>query len=101
MIHPRILLSCVVLGTLACDAPGPARSAVLETYADIARASYQDSLASASALSDAVDAFVAAPSEASLEQARDAWLASREPYGQTEVFRFYGGPIEQGDPERE
>ena len=28
-----------------------------------------------------------------------AWRASREPYGQTEAFRFYGGPIDYFDEE--
>jgi putative iron-regulated protein len=41
-----------------------------------------------------VDAFVAAPSETTLLAAQDAWLAAREPYGQTESYRFYDGPID-------
>jgi putative iron-regulated protein len=45
-------------------------------------------------LQRAVQAFVAAPSPDTLEAARKAWLAAREWYGQTEVFRFYGGPID-------
>lgn len=70
---------------------------VIDGYVAIVRASYADSLQSATALRTAVDAFVAAPSAATLEAARTAWLAAREPYGQTEVYRFYDGPIDDPD----
>ena len=76
--------------------PASAADAV-ENYADIVHASYSDSLASAQELDAAIDAFVAAPSEAGLTAARQAWLASREPYLQTEVYRFYDGPIDTED----
>ena len=32
-----------------------------------------------------------------MEAAKEAWLAAREPYGQTEAFRFSGGPIDDAD----
>ncbi|WP_308418682.1 imelysin family protein [Leeia aquatica] len=69
-------------------------SAVLSTYADMVHASYQDASNKARELQKAVDAFVAKPSADGLQAARKAWLAAREPYGQTEVYRFYGGPID-------
>nr|WP_232816641.1 imelysin family protein [Paracoccus zhejiangensis] len=65
---------------------------VLATYADIAEAGYGDSLTTAQALRDAVAALVEAPSEETLAAAREAWLAARVPYQQTEAFRF-GNPI--------
>jgi len=42
----------------------------------------------------AVKAFTATPSQQTLDAARKAWLDAREFYGQTEAFRFYGGPID-------
>jgi putative iron-regulated protein len=66
----------------------------LVTYADIAEASYGDATTGARGLVGAVDALLAGPSAATLEAAREAWLAAREPYAQTEVFRFYDGPID-------
>jgi putative iron-regulated protein len=42
----------------------------------------------------AIKAFTAAPSQLTLDAARKAWLDAREFYGQTEAFRFYGGPID-------
>lgn len=63
-------------------------TAVLKTYADIAAAKYEDSLVTAKALGAAVDALIAAPSDETLAAAKTAWLASRVPYQQSEVFRF-------------
>lgn len=67
---------------------------VLNTNADIALAAYSDSVDTAKALETAIDAFADEPTEANLEAAKDAWLASREPYGQTEVYRFRLSPID-------
>ncbi|WP_088622245.1 imelysin family protein [Oceanicola sp. 22II-s10i] len=82
-----------ILGlALAGPAVAADRGAVLDTYADIAAAKYADSLTTAQALQGAVDALVASPSEQTLAAAREAWLAARVPYQQTEVYRF-GNPI--------
>lgn len=62
--------------------------AVIDHYADIAEAKYDDSLETAKSLDRAIEAFLAAPSEDSLQAAKDAWLAARVPYQQTEVYRF-------------
>jgi putative iron-regulated protein len=83
-------------GLPALDAAAQSGGAVLETYAEIAYRSYRDAYGTALALSRAVDRLNAAPSDATLTAARRAWLASRPSYGQTEAFRFYGGPIDSG-----
>jgi putative iron-regulated protein len=70
---------------------------VAENYATMIAANYAQSRASAQALRDAIDDLVATPDDASLDAARQAWLAAREPYGQTEVYRFYDGPIDNPD----
>lgn len=64
-------------------------------YAAIVSASYEDSLAAAQALDTALQQLVESPSAATHEAAKQAWLASREPYLQTEVYRFYDGPIDE------
>jgi putative iron-regulated protein len=66
----------------------------VQTYAEIVYASYQDTLSLVQNLKTKLDDFVASPSEQSLQAAKEAWLASREVYGQTEAYRFYGGPID-------
>ena len=64
------------------------KSAVLDTYADIAAAKYEDSVISAQVLQASVDALLANPSAEVLQAAKDAWVAARVPYQQTEVYRF-------------
>ncbi|EAV41757.1 hypothetical protein SIAM614_26521 [Stappia aggregata IAM 12614] len=65
-----------------------APSDILSTYGDIAQAKYADSLATAKTLKTAIDKLVAEPTEANLEAARTAWKDARDPYQQTEAYRF-------------
>src|SRR3546814_16833651 len=69
------------------------KAAVATTYADIAQAMYEDSLATAQALDAAIDALVAEPSAETLDAANAAWLAARHPYQQPEAYRS-GTPID-------
>ncbi|HET9665801.1 MAG TPA: imelysin family protein [Desertimonas sp.] len=81
----------------AVAAAGPSdddAQAVVDHYADGVHAAYSASLESATALDTAVDAFLADPTDETLEAAKQAWLAARDDYGLTEAFRFYGGPID-------
>ena len=82
------LLASTCLPFLAAPALAAAPDEVAQTYADIAQAAYADSLSSAQALQVAVNALIAAPSEAALQTARAAWVAARPAYMQTEAFRF-------------
>ena len=81
-------LALLIPALLAAPALAADPAAVAETYADIAEATYGDSLVTATALRDAVGALVAAPSDTTLAAARTAWIAARVPYQQSEVFRF-------------
>jgi len=69
-------------------------NAVASHYAVLVHANYEDALNGAKAMQQAIAAFTRAPSADTLAAARKAWLAAREFYGQTEAFRFYGGPID-------
>jgi putative iron-regulated protein len=99
------LLSPLLLGlVLSCgsdpEASGglPANTADgIQTYAAVALSSYQDSLSTAEELDQSITDFLAAPTEEGFEAAKEAWLFAREPYLQTEVFRFYDGPIDNPD----
>lgn len=77
---------------IACAAPASAQPttvpAVITTYADIAAASYADSHSAAVQLQKKINELLAKPSDETLAAARAAWIAAREPYMQTEVFRF-------------
>jgi len=71
------------------------RDDVIKTNANIAYAAYSDALISATELKVVLESFVADPSTANFALAKQAWLDSREPYGQTEVYRFRQGPIDE------
>lgn len=75
-------------------AAAPAYAPVAAHYAALVHANYEDALAGAKAMQQAIAAFVKAPAADTLGAARKAWLDAREFYGQTEAFRFYGGPID-------
>ncbi|WP_170332205.1 imelysin family protein [Ruegeria arenilitoris] len=82
--------SALTLGiaSAAVAADAPSKADVLNTYANIAEAKYDDSLIAAKTLQEAVNALIAEPSDATLNAARAAWVAARVPYQQTEVYRF-------------
>jgi putative iron-regulated protein len=97
MVLQRILLASLLsvaagFSGLAHAVTSPTEQAVLKHYADIAQAGYSDSLVTAKVLEKAVDQLVERPTAQNLDIARKAWIASRVPYQQTEVFRF-GNPI--------
>ncbi len=69
----------------------------VDTYTRIVSASYQDSLLLAQSLDRSIEAFLASTSESTLQDAKRSWLAARDVYGQTEAYRFYGGPIDDED----
>ncbi|WP_180966958.1 imelysin family protein [Cohaesibacter celericrescens] len=83
--------SCLLLmgaGSSALAHEHVNKTTVLDTYANIAEAKYSDSLTTAKRLQASVAALIEAPSAVNLEAAKKAWLASRVPYQQTEVYRF-------------
>ncbi|MEM7206783.1 MAG: imelysin family protein [Pseudomonadota bacterium] len=71
---------------------------VLSTNADIAFAVYSDAVDTAQALKTALTTLANDQDAAALEAAKQAWLVAREPYGQSEVYRFRNSPIDD-DPD--
>lgn len=67
---------------------------VAQNYAAIVQANYEDSLSILDDLQQSINEFVADPDEAKFKAAKAVWLNSRLPYGQTEAYRFYNGPID-------
>jgi len=72
-------------------------SSYVSTYTYLVYKNYVDSWSGVRLLEKAVNQLLVEPTEKALEDARAAWLSSRESYGQTEAFRFYGGPIDYFD----
>jgi putative iron-regulated protein len=97
-MHFKTAIAAAVLG-LALSAQAQTPSAVTPAsvaahYATLVHANYEDVLTTARTMQDAIRALTAAPSVDTLAAARKSWLMAREFYGQTEAFRFYGGPID-------
>ena len=89
------IVAALSMGAAACS--DPIKTDAVETYSQIVEASYADSISTAQVLAASLDDLVASPSAAALTDAQTAWLDSREPYLQTEVYRFYDGPIDNPD----
>lgn len=70
---------------------------VVQHYSTLVYANYSDTITGAKQMQKAIHAFLAKPSQATQDAARQAWLDAREFYGQTEAFRFYDGPIDNED----
>ena len=78
----------------ATESPAVAPAAIVNHYADLALATFEDALTTAKALDAATDALIAEPTEENLAAARAAWLQSRVPYQQSEVFRFSNAVVD-------
>ena len=91
MKHVILAGAMMLAGTAALADAAPEPAAILDTYADIAQATYEDALAGAQMLDDAARTLVAEPTEANLNAAREAWRHARVPYQQGEAYRF-GNP---------
>lgn len=72
----------------AAQTSDAAAKAVVANYANMVYAAFSDAEAGAKNLRTAINEFLATPNDKTLKAARDAWVAARVPYMQTEVFRF-------------
>jgi putative iron-regulated protein len=86
-------------GPVATRTPVPStvvgKQRIIQQYITVARAGYEDSLNTARTLDVAVTALLDAPSSDTLQAAREAWLAARVPYLQTEAFRFGNSVVDE------
>lgn len=102
-----LLFTAIVISFSACkkdnddkdqvDEHAALKQEIKENYANIVYQNYKDSYDAAVELQTALSALVSNPSASTLEDAKFAWLDAREPYGQTEAFRFANGPIDDED----
>jgi putative iron-regulated protein len=67
---------------------------VISNYSDLVYQSYLDSYNLTLDLKGKITTFIAAPSESGFDEVKTAWLAAREPYGQTEAYRECSGPVD-------
>ncbi len=81
-----ILIATLFMMNTSVHAATP--EAVLKHYADLAHVMYSDSLLTAKDLEKKIDALLANPTEENLSASKNAWVAARVPYMQTEAYRF-------------
>jgi putative iron-regulated protein len=72
------------------------RSVVLH-HAKMIYANYSDCATAAKRMQTAIRQFLAAPDAEKLAAAKKAWTLARQPYLQSEAYRFYAGPIDDSD----
>jgi len=95
-----VMAAAVVLFGCTRAPSEDSRRPVVETYANVVLATYEDCITTLRALDAAIDALLANPSEETLATARERWREARIPYSRSEAFRFYAGPIDrEGGPE--
>lgn len=70
---------------------------VVVQYGTVIHANYASALFEAKKLEKVIGEFVARPTEAGLKAAKAQWICARFPYSQSEVARFYDGPIDDED----
>src|ERR1035438_934734 len=101
-VFPLFLILFTGLFCLPCDAAadsdqqsvGQIKTAFIAHYAELLEAEYADSLELTRQMQTNIEAFLKNPSAKNLAVARQAWTDCREPYLQSEVGRFYDGPID-------
>lgn len=98
-----LFIALVAVGFAGCkkdednDEHAALKQEIKENYADIVYQNYKDAYDAALSMQTAINTFVATPTQANMDAAKQAWLDAREYYGQTEAFRFSNGPIDDED----
>lgn len=103
--HTKLIMTglslAAIMALTGCTAnqaePKKGETPLLVAYANIATTNYNEALNDAKLLQMAIEKFTSNPTEDTLKAAKNAWLVSRESYGQTEIFRLANGPIDAED----
>jgi putative iron-regulated protein len=99
------LIFSLLLGVVGChnekkSDPTPSddlKKSAIENYSNIVYANYSDALSAAKILQTKISDFIAAPDDTKFQECKDAWIAARVPYNQTDSYRFYDGPIDDAN----
>ena len=89
----RIIIFLIFIFASSCS-KNTEKNKLAESYANLVSNYYEETAQRTNNMFIAINDFLYNPSEASLENAKNKWIAAREIYGITEAFRFYGGPID-------
>jgi putative iron-regulated protein len=78
----------------AAQAPADLERAIVRRYASLALSMYEEIERQGELFRSRIADFLGSPSPDTLAAARGAWIEARRTYGQSEVLRFYGGPVD-------
>jgi putative iron-regulated protein len=84
----KVAVAATLLLSSQAFASATTEKQVVLHYSNLAHAVFSDALTTAQNLDSSIDTFLVSPSDKSFAQVKKAWLDSRVPYQQTEVFRF-------------
>ena len=95
-----VMLFLCFSGIVSAQSLEQAQQKSISGYSQLVYSTYTDALKKAEILKIDIQNFIAHPSVMTMEVAKSSWKLARAPYGQSEVFRFYNGPIDRdGGPE--
>ncbi|MBX3198182.1 MAG: hypothetical protein KF894_08560 [Labilithrix sp.] len=72
-----------------------AAEATLAGWAEVAKATHEETVRLCKLLEKAIEDFIKAPSPELLEGAKVAWRTARDAYSRAEAYRFAGGPLDE------
>jgi len=94
----RILGCIIIISSAVCFASNNKTSShiskLIENYTAIATANYNDALKDAEYMEKAINDFANNTTLENMKIAKKTWLAARESYGESEIFRLSNGPID-------
>jgi putative iron-regulated protein len=99
-IKTPILLGLLASASLSAQPVPFERSLALEkaivaNYANLVFKNYSDSLIGAQKLDHSINKFLVETTSTQMQETKKTWSAqARMPYGQSEIFRFYNGPVD-------
>ena len=94
-IGASLISASIPLQVIAQDRS--ANEKIIQNYATMVHQDYKRTYEDALKLQSNIIAFLDNPTRETMDEAKKAWLESRNSYSQTEAFRFYEGPIDFAD----
>ena len=94
MIKRMCAISITYLAFSTCSLANVSVQSVIKDYSELVFTTYSEAYAKGVILQNDINSFLENPSLIGLELARESWKSARAPYGQSEAFRFYKGPID-------
>lgn len=97
LVACTLLIGNASLAQKSTQLPPVLGQQIVVAYAQLVSETYANALKAGRDLEKALQEFIKKPNEATHTAAKNAWIAARTAYSPTEIYRFYGGPIDDDD----